>query len=51
MSFLPSDSPIPSGFSTRHRTRCVRISHGSRDGKQNDKAWTRRELALCKVNK
>ena len=31
MSFLPSDSPIPSGFSTRHRTRCVRISHGSRE--------------------
>jgi (E)-4-hydroxy-3-methylbut-2-enyl-diphosphate synthase len=31
MSFLPSDSPIPSGYSTRHRTRCVRISHGSRE--------------------
>ena len=31
MNFLQSDSPIPSGYSTRHRTRTVRISQGSRE--------------------
>jgi len=31
MNSSKSDSPIPSGHSVRHRTRSVRISHGSRE--------------------
>jgi len=31
MNSSKSDSPIPSGSSARHRTRCVLISHGSRE--------------------
>ena len=31
MNSSKSDSPIPSGQSVRHRTRSVRISHGSRE--------------------
>ena len=31
MNSSKSDSPIPSGYSTRHRTRTVRISQGSRE--------------------